>query len=93
VFQSLTIHGGQATLVWGYRPVAVLTSWRITKAEDGWRLTATLAARDRWQVAQAAKLKELLFEAKRDRGRWCWELEQIDVGTNEFRAILGKPLQ
>lgn len=97
MFQSLTIHGGgaagPASLVWGYRQVAVLTTWRITKADGGWRLTATLAARDKWQVEQAAKLKELLFTAPRDKGRWCWTLEQIDVGTHELRAILGQPLQ
>jgi hypothetical protein len=93
VFQSLTIRGGLASLVWGYRPVAVLTSWRITKADGGWKLTATLAARDKWQVEQAAKRKELLFEAPRDKGRWCWSLVDVNVGTNELRAILGNPIQ
>ena len=92
MFQSLTIRGGPATLVWGYRPVAILTSWHITKADTGWRLTATLAGRDRWQVEQAAKLKELLFTAPRDKGRWCWELQDITVGATELRAILGQPL-
>jgi hypothetical protein len=93
VFQSLTLRGGPASLVWGYRPVAVLTTWRITKTPTGgWQLTATLAGRDRWQVEQAAKLKELLFTAPRDRGRWCWELVDVTVGTTEIRAILGNPL-
>lgn len=93
MFRALTLRGGRATLVWGYRPVALLTTWRITKAAGGWRLTATLATRDRFQVEQAAKLKELLFEAPRDRGRWCWQLEHVDVGTSELRAVLGQPLQ
>ena len=93
MFDALTIRGGPASLVWGYRPVAVLTTWRITKAGGGWRLTATLASRDRWQVQQAAKCKELLFEAPRAGGRWCWELAHVDVGTTELRAILGNPLQ
>lgn len=97
LFEALTINGGgaagPASLVWGYRPVATLTTWRITKAVGGWQLTATLASRDRWQVEQAAKLKELLFTAPRDRGRWCWELVDVTVGTSELRAILGNPLQ
>jgi hypothetical protein len=94
VFQSLTIRGGPASLVWGYRPVATLTTWRITKAATGgWQLTAALTRADRWQVAQAAKFKELLFTAPRDKGRWCWELVDVTVGTTELRAILGNPLQ
>jgi hypothetical protein len=98
VFDALRIHGGggalgPGTLVWGYRPVAVLTSWRITKAVGGWQLTATLASLDRWQVQQAVARKELLFTAPRDRGQWCWELNEVDLGTSELRAILGNPLQ
>ena len=93
MFESLTIRGGPASLVWGYRPVAILTAWRISMAPNGWKLTATLASRDRWQVEQAAKRKELLFEAPRDKGRWVWELQDIDVGTTELRAILGTHLQ
>lgn len=93
MFDALTIRGGPASLIWGYRPVAVLTTWTITKAAGGWQLRATLAGRDRWQVAQAAKLKELLFTAPRERGRWCWELSHVEVGTTELRAILGNPLQ
>ena len=93
MFNSLTLHGGQASLLWGYRQVAVLTTWRITKKADGWHLTATLARADRWQCQQAVTYNELLFEAPRDRGRWCWELKNVDVGTTELRAILGNPLQ
>ena len=93
MFDALTIRGGTATLVWGYRAVAVLTTWRITKAMGGWQLTATLARADRWQCQQAATRKELLFEAPRDRGRWCWELIDVTVGTTELRAILGNPIQ
>jgi hypothetical protein len=98
VFDELTLFGGggvrgPGTLVWGYRAIAVLTTWRITKAPGAWKLSATLAARDKWQVQQAAKLKELLFTAPRDKGRWCWELQDVDVGTTELRATLGPPLQ
>ncbi len=94
MFTKLTLRGGPATLVWGYRPVAVLTTWRITKDKKGWRLTASLAQADRWQCQQAAKLKELLFTAPRDRGsRWCWELIDVEVGTQGLRALLGQPLQ
>jgi hypothetical protein len=94
VFDSLTLHGGRASLLWGYRPVAVLTSWRIARAEDHqWRLSATLTQADAWQCGQAAKYRELLFTAPRDKGRWCWELLDVTVGTTELRATLGQPLQ
>jgi hypothetical protein len=93
VFDRLTLHGGRATLLWGYRPVAVLTSWRIVKAPGAWKLSATLARADRWQCGQAVKCQELLFTAPRDQGRWCWQLEDVSVGTTELRATLGPPLQ
>jgi hypothetical protein len=95
MFTKLTLRGGPASLVWGYRPIAVLTAWRITKTpKGGWQLSATLNQADRWQCQQAAQLKELLFTAPRDRGsRWCWELDQVEVGTRELRALLGNPLQ
>lgn len=93
MFDRLTLHGARASLLWGYRPVATLTSWRITKAPGAWKLSATLERADRWQCGQAAKLKELHFTAPRDKGRWCWELLDVNVGTTELRATLGQPLQ
>jgi hypothetical protein len=94
MFTTLSIRGGAASLLWGYRAVAVLTSYRITKNVKGeWRLSATLTRADVWQCQQAAKHKELLFTAPKDKGRWCWELADVHVGTNELTATLGKPLQ
>jgi len=93
VFTRLTIHGARASLLWGYRPVAILTSWRIAQVEGQWRLSATLAQADVWQCRQAANHHELHFTAPRDKGRWCWELLDITVGTTELRATLGQPLQ
>lgn len=93
MFQSLTIHGATATLVWGYRTAAALRSWTIAQREGGWILTATLAQVDRFQCQQAATYKELLFEAPRPQGRWCWAIETLDVGPNHLRATLGQPLQ
>ena len=93
MFDRVTIHGGQASLLWGYRPVAVLTSYRITKADDGeWRLSATLTRADSWQCRQAAKYQELLFSAP-VKAAGVWQLIDVNVGTNELRATLGPPLQ
>lgn len=93
MFDSITLHGTRASLVWGYRPVAALTAWRIVKTEGRWRLAATFARADAWQCGQAAKYQELLFEAPRDHGRWCWALLDVTLGTTELRATLGPPLQ
>ena len=93
MFDRLTIRGGRASLLWGYRPVAVLTTWRITKAPGAWKLSATLERADAWQCGQAAKYQELLFTAPRDKGRWCWQLVDVTVGSTELRATLGPPLQ
>lgn len=93
MFDRISLHGARASLLWGYRPVAVLTSWRITKAPEAWTLSATLSRADAWQCGQAAKLQELLFTAPRDKGRWCWQLLDVTIGTRELRATLGPPLQ
>jgi hypothetical protein len=93
VFDRLVIHGGRASLLWGYRPIAILTTWRITKAPGAWTLSATLTAAEAWQCGQAAKYHELLFTAPRDKGRWCWEVHEVSIGTTELRATLGPPLQ
>lgn len=93
MFDSLRLHGATATLVWGYRTAAELRSWSIVKGHEHWTLTATIAKADRFQCQQAITYKELLFEAPRPQGRWCWAIETIDVGPNEIRATLGPPLQ
>lgn len=93
MFDGIRLHGGAASLLWGYHTVAVLTSWAITRTGQTWTLTATLARVDRWQCAQAVRHKELLFSAPRDRGRWCWEVQEMTPGTSELRAVLGSPLQ
>lgn len=92
MFDRITVHGGRASLLWGWRPVAVLTSYRITKFEGQWRLSATLTQADRWQCQQAAKYRELLFSAP-VKAAGVWELLDVNVGTTELRATLGQPLQ
>ena len=93
MFDALTLHGDRASLVWGYRPVAVLTAWRIVKTPAAWVLTATVDGVHAWQCQQAAKHDELLFTAPRDKGRSCWAVRQVSVGGRELRATLGPPLQ
>jgi len=89
VFDRVVLHGTAATLVWGYRPVAVLTSWRIAQTPDGWRLVGRLArAADAWQVSQAVKCRELVFTAW-ERGQWRFALTDVNVGTTELRALVG----
>lgn len=92
MFQSLAIHGAQGSLLWGYRAVAQLTSWRITQAAGAWRLSATFGRADAWQCGQAVKYQELVFTALRDKGQWCFPLTDVTVGTTELRATLGPPL-
>jgi hypothetical protein len=41
----------------------------------------------------AVQVHELIFTAPRDRGRWCWQVLDVTVGTHELRATLGQPLQ
>lgn len=92
MFRELELHGAQATLLWGYRDVAGLRMWRITKGPT-WTLTATLAHANTFECAQGARYKELLFTAPRDKGRWCFPLVDVSLGSTELRATLGPPLQ
>lgn len=92
MFQELSLYGGRAALVWGYRTIAVLTTWRIVKAPGAWKLSATLTQADTWQCTQAAKYQELLFTAGTKAGG-VWPLTDVTIGTHELRATLGPPLQ
>ena len=94
MFKDLELRGARASLLWGYRPVGVLTGWTIVKAPHAWIMTARFERADRWQCQQAATCRELIFTAPRGQGaRWCWPVVDIDVGAGEVRATLGQPLQ
>ena len=93
MFRNITVRGARGSLLWGYRAAATCTKWTITRVDSQWHLSATCDAIDPVQLRLAAKLHELLFPAPRDRGRWCWEVLDVTVGTRELRATLGKPLQ
>jgi hypothetical protein len=93
MFRELELHGTRATLLWLYRDVAVLRRWRIVKGPQGWMLTATLERANPFECAQGAREKELLFTAPRDKGRWCFPLVDVSIGTTELRATLGPPVQ
>jgi hypothetical protein len=89
---ALQLYGVKASLLWGYREVAGLTHWRIIKGQT-WTLTATLDRANAFECQQGARYKELLFTAPRDKGRWCFPLVDVSLGTTELRATLGQPLQ
>jgi hypothetical protein len=90
VFDSLTIHGGAGSVMWGYRVAVELKTWRIVRAKaDGgqWMLSATIARIDKFQSRQAP----LLFTAPRAGGFWAWPIDAIEIGETSLRATLGPP--
>ena len=90
MFDSLTIHGGAGSLLWGYQVAVELTAWRIVriKAEGGqWMLTATIGRVDKFQARQTP----LLFTAPRAGGYWAWPIAALDLGETSLRAHLGPP--
>jgi hypothetical protein len=95
VFQHLAIRGRDGSLVWGYRTAAVLNTWAITRESPGaggdgiWRLSATIARVDSFQIRQ----RPLLFTAPRPGGRWCWPVADLQVGASAILARLGPPEQ
>ena len=92
MFDELTLHGARGSLLWGYRPVAGLTYWRIYKTPRAWTLTATCREADAWQCQQAVKYRELVFMAPRGGARFTLEVKAIDLAGAELRATLGPPL-
>jgi hypothetical protein len=90
VFDSLTIHGGAGSVLWGYRVAVELKSWRITRVKDeggAWILRGTIARIDKFQARQTP----LLFTAPRPNGFWAWPIDAIDIGETSLRAHLGPP--
>ena len=76
MFESLTIHGGAGSVLWGYRVAVELTSWRITRVKDeggAWILRGTIARIDKFQARQAP----LLFTAPRPDGFWAWPIDAL----------------
>lgn len=91
MFTSLTLHGGAAEILWGYRPAVVLAKWRITrdKKKNAWHLTGTASRVDAFQSRQTP----LLFTAPREHGFWAWSVEQLTVSGSQIKATLGPPEQ
>ena len=92
MFQSITLHGGAATILWGYRPAATLRSWSIAKVQGQWTLKAVIERADAFQCRQTP----LLFTAPREGahdGFWAWGVESIQVGDRSLVARLGPPEQ
>ena len=90
MFDTLTIHGGAGSVLWGYRVAVELKSWRITRVKDeggAWILRGTIARIDKFQARQAP----LLFTAPRPNGFWAWPIDAIDIGETSLRAHLGPP--
>jgi len=91
MFDNLSLHGTEATIVWGYRPAVVLKSWRIAKQNKGaWLLSAQIDRVDSFQARQ----KPLLFTAPRTgkNGLWAFPVKTLDVGPNSIRATLEPPV-
>jgi hypothetical protein len=86
---QITLHGGTASILWGYHTAAELASWRIAQRRGQWVLTAAIRRADAFQLRQ----RPLLFTAPRDKGSWAWGIETIEVGPTGVRATLGKPEQ
>lgn len=88
MFQGLTLRGAAGSIVWGYQDAAVLKAWTIARTKKAWTLNAIVDTSNAFRLRQ----RPLLFTAPRDRGRWCFQLQAMDVvGPNQIRATLGPP--
>lgn len=90
MFTSVSLRGAEAEILWGYQKAVELKSWRIWKGKDGqWTLTGAVKRLDAFQSRQ----RNLVFTAPRDKGRWCWIVESLNVASNQLIARLGQPEQ
>lgn len=94
MFTRLTLHGGAASILWGYRPAATLRSWTIAKVEGQWTLTAIVERKE----ASYIGMPDLLFTAPHEGARdgfWAWPVIKgsIQHGDRRLVAKLGPPEQ
>lgn len=94
MFRDLTLRGPSATLVFGYRTAAALTTWALARRVDtqtntyAWTLTAMLGTPvDRFQLRQ----RPLLFTVPRRGGFGVWPVQTLQVGERSLVATLGPP--
>src|SRR5213596_3435677 len=85
---NVTLHGGEAAIVWGYRTAAVCQSWTARRTPQGrWTLSATLARADPFILRQ----RDLKFTAARKGGFFCWPVVSVIQTAPTLAAILGPP--
>ena len=89
MFRGLRLRGGAATLLFGAREAAVLSTWAIGKREGDWILAGTITRVDTFLVRRSG----LLFTAPRAGGYWAWAVLSVDVVGTHVRAKLGPPEQ
>jgi hypothetical protein len=93
VFEHLTIHGAAASILWGYRPAAVLRTWKIYQHEGQWMLSATVERVEAFLLRKSP----LLFTAPHEKGRdgfWAWQVRgEVQVSPSRLVAKLGPPEQ
>jgi hypothetical protein len=89
MFQGdVTLHGQEATVVWGYHTAAVCVSWTAQRTPQGtWTLQAQLKRADAYQLRQPA----LKFTAPRIGGFFCFPVLSVTLGAGTLAATLGPP--
>lgn len=95
MFRAMTLHGPTGAIVWGYRDVATVTSWKVRKFRDDdrkpwrWVLDATIATADHFCLRQ----RPLIFTAPRKAGQFCFPVRELNVAADATRltANLGPP--
>lgn len=92
-FHAVQIRGAAGAILWGHRPAASFTRWRIRKGgAASWILTATIARVEPFAIRQTPLLFTAPREGTRD-GFWAWAVESVQVGDQQLIARLGPPEQ
>jgi hypothetical protein len=92
MFDTLRIRGTAASILWGYRPAAVLKTWAIARVKNQWTLVATIERIEPFMIRQ----RPLLFTAPRERARdgmWAWGVDSVQLSDRSLIAKLGPPEQ
>jgi hypothetical protein len=92
MFDAVRIHGGAASIVWGYHTAARLRSWSIARVKNVWTLTATIERADPFMLRRTSLLFTAPHEGSR-KGHWAWGIVSIRVGGHSLIATLGPPEQ
>jgi hypothetical protein len=82
---AVTLKAARAVVRWHYHQAAALQTCLITKAAEGWTLSAAIRSTDAFRVSQ----RPLVCEVPHATGVWRWPIVSLQIEGASLTATLG----